>query len=168
MKYLVTLLGLLTFLSLAIASDDEPKHTALVSVTEATNLFTDGNRAKEEGRAILLLVSQEHCSFCVQIKQEVIGPLIRGGSYATRLIIRELLLDTGSDIVDFNGLRRTSQDFSYDYHVTLTPTLLFLDARGNELTEKMVGIQTPDMFYYYVDQSIQAALNSLDSQAKKH
>ncbi|MDF1530055.1 MAG: thioredoxin fold domain-containing protein [Sedimenticola sp.] len=168
MKYLVTFVGLLTFLSLAVASDDEPKHATPVSVTAATNLFKDGNRAKEEGRAILLLVSQEHCSFCVQIKQEVIGPMIRGGSYAKRLIIRELLLDTGSDVIDFNGSRRTNHDFSYDYHVTLTPTLLFLDGKGNELTEKMVGIQTPDMFYYYVEQSIQEALSSLDSQTKTH
>jgi thioredoxin-related protein len=90
--------------------------------------------------------------------------MIRSGNYSKRLIIRELLLDTGSYVIDFKGVRRENHDFSYDYKVTLTPTLLFLDADGKELATKMVGIQTPDMFYYYVDQSIQEALETLDKQ----
>jgi thioredoxin-related protein len=167
MKYLMTFLGLLIGLPLALATENETDHEKLISVVEASNLYADGQSARIEGKAILLLISQEHCSFCVQIKQEVIGPMIRSGAYNKRLIIRELLLDTSSDVIDFKGVRRGNHDFSYDYKVTLTPTLLFLDAAGNELAAKMVGIQTPDMFYYYVDQSIQEALGSLDRQAKR-
>lgn len=163
MKYLITLLGLLIGLSPAMASE----HDLLVPVVEATDLYADGQSARAEEKAILLLVSQEQCSFCVQIKQEVIGPMIRSGDYENRLIIRELLLDTGSEVIDFKGVHRESPDFAHDYKVSLTPTLLFLDANGKELTAKMVGIQTPDMFYYYVDQSIQEALGNLDRQANR-
>ncbi|MCW8944715.1 MAG: thioredoxin fold domain-containing protein [Sedimenticola sp.] len=165
MKYLTILLGLLASISLTAASVHGGEHEQ-IGVIEATNLQADGQKAQQEKRAIMLLVSQEHCGFCVQIKQEVIGPMIKSRAYENRLIIRELLLDTGSDVIDFRGVRRESHDFSYDYKVSLTPTLLFLDANGNELVEKMVGIQTPDMFYYYVDQSVQAAIGSLDKQIK--
>ncbi len=161
MKHLTILLCLLANISVTTASGHGGEHEH-IGVIEATDLQADGQRARQEKRAIMLLVSQEHCSFCVQIKQEVIGPMIKSGAYENRLIIRELLLDTGSDVIDFKGVRRESHDFSYDYKVSLTPTLLFLDANGNELVEKMVGIQTPDMFYYYVEQSVQAAISSLD------
>jgi thioredoxin-related protein len=164
MKYLLTLLGLLISLPPAMAIENETDHEISVPVIEASNLYSEGQSARIEGKAILLLISQDHCSFCVQIKQEVIGPMIRSGNYSKRLIIRELLLDTGSYVIDFKGVRRENHDFSYDYKVTLTPTLLFLDADGKELATKMVGIQTPDMFYYYVDQSIQEALETLDKQ----
>ncbi|MCW8890408.1 MAG: thioredoxin fold domain-containing protein [Sedimenticola sp.] len=162
MKYLMIVLSLLGSTAPATASEQATQHQDQVPVIEATNLHLDGQTARQKGKAIMLLVSQEHCGFCVQIKQEVIGPMIRSGSYDERLMIRELFLDTGSDVVDFKGQRRESHAFSYDYKVFLTPTLLFLDADGKELAEKMVGIQTPEMFYYYVDQSVQNALSALD------
>lgn len=159
MKHLLpSLLLLISALPLQ-AGDAEPLSTP--AITAATNLSTDGKTAKQERRAILLLVSQEHCSFCIQIKREVIGPMLRSGDYEDTLLIRELTIDDAATVIDFRGTERDSSRFALDYNVSVTPTLLFLDGEGRELVEQMVGIQTPDMYYYYVDQSVQEAIQTL-------
>ncbi len=163
MRYLTAFLLLLTPTSQLIA-DETGEHSRLVPVTTATNLNIDGESARKEKKAILLLVSQEHCSYCMQIKREVIGPMIRGGSYTDSLLIRELMLDGVSTVIDFKGDKRDNHNFAHDYKVSVTPTLLFLDGEGKELAEKMVGMQTPDMYYYYVDQSVQEAINALSGK----
>lgn len=160
MKYLAALLTTLLSVSATFAANHDA-HPSLVSVPAAVDLKADGKIARKENKAILILVSQEHCSYCVQIKQEVIGPMIRGGSYENALLIRELPLDGASTVIDFKGVTRDNHSFAYDYKVSMTPTLLFLDSNGQELSEKMVGMQTADMYYYYVDQSIQAAIAKL-------
>jgi thioredoxin-related protein len=163
MKYLAALFPVLLFIA-PLHADAEREHAALASVTIATNLQADGESARKARKAILLLVSQEECSYCIQIKREVIGPMIRSGDYEDRLLIRELLLDGVSTVIDFQGVARDSHNVAYDYQASVTPTLLFLDADGKELTAKMVGISTPDMYYYYVDQSIQEAIEALGSR----
>ncbi|PLX59810.1 thioredoxin family protein [Sedimenticola selenatireducens] len=163
MKYLLaTLLLLLTTTLFA----DDAEHTSFAAITTATDLHADGKTAKTENKAILLLVSQEHCSFCVQIKREVISPMLRSGNYTDTLLIRELILDGVSTVIDFKGTQRDNHSFAYDYKVSVTPTLLFLDAEGKELSEQMVGIQTPDMYYYYVDQSVQEEIKAIGHQTK--
>ncbi|WP_260291074.1 thioredoxin family protein [Sedimenticola hydrogenitrophicus] len=166
MKYLTALFAVLLFIA-PLHADDDREHAALASVTVATNLQADGEIARKGRKALLLLVSREECSYCIQIKREVIGPMLRSGDYDDRLLIRELRLDGVSTVIDFQGVARDSHNVAYDYKASVTPTLLFLDADGKELTAKMVGIQTPDMYYYYVDQSIQEAIEALDSRTEQ-
>lgn len=143
-------------------NDDVPP----VKLTEATDLSAEGKIAKSEQRVILLLISQEHCPFCVQIKEDILGPMIKGEDHKERLLIRELFIDMGSQIIDFQGKKRSSSEFALmDYGVDLTPTMLFLSPEGKELTKRMIGIYTPDMFFYYVDESIRSAIDALDESA---
>jgi len=161
MKYLVPTLFLLLTSPLFA---DETEHLSSIAITVATDLNADGKTARTGNKAILLLVSQEHCSYCIQIKREVIGPMLRSGDYKETLLIREITLDGVSTVIDFKGITRDNHNFVYDYKVSVTPTLLFLDGEGRELSEQMVGMQTPDMYYYYVDQSVQEALKALTHQ----
>ncbi len=144
------------------AGNDEPPTPGL---QEVVNLQELGSQARAGKRVIMLLVSQEHCPFCVQIKQEIIGPMLKAGDHKENLLIREMFIDFGSPMVDFNGNRREGANIALDYGVSLTPTLLFLSPDGRELTRKKVGIPTPDMFFYYVDQSIQNAIAVLQQSA---
>ena len=47
------------------------------------------------------------------------------------------------------------------YNATITPTLLFLDYQGNEIQERMTGVNTVEMYGYYLDESIDEALEKL-------
>lgn len=127
-------------------------------LAQATDLKVERAKAFRENKVILLLVSQDHCPFCHQIKREVLRPMIASGDYRDALIIRELFIDTGEWISDFDGRKVDAAEFAHGYGVHLTPTLLFLAPDGSELTERLVGIQTPDFFYYYVEQSVNQAI----------
>lgn len=164
-RYRVLLLLMLIICTTLFA--DEYDDIPPVELTEATDLSAEGKIAKSEQRVILLLVSQEHCPFCVQIKEEILGPMIKGEDHKEQLIIRELFIDMGSDIVDFQGKKRSGSEFALmDYGVDLTPTMLFLSPEGKELTKRMIGIYTPDMFFFYVDQSIRSAIDAMNNNAK--
>ncbi|MCP3868299.1 MAG: thioredoxin fold domain-containing protein [Gammaproteobacteria bacterium] len=132
-----------------------------VELIEVQNLSADGRVARERNVPILMLVSQVTCPYCDQIKQEILHPMLAAGDYQGELMMRELHIDSGAELKDFQGRAVERRQFAHGYNVYLTPTLLFLDSKGRELTKRMVGINTPEMYFYYVDESIKAAINAL-------
>jgi thioredoxin-related protein len=170
LKLLLTLLifSLLPVIALSAYEEIEEETDELeiphprTEIIEATNLQKDA----ESGLPVLLLVSQEHCPFCVLIKQDILGPMILAGDYRGELLIRELFIDLHTSVVDFNGKTRDSAEFAHSHGVNLTPTLLFLGPDGQELTKRIIGINTPEMFFFYVDASIQEAIKTLEKLNK--
>ena len=71
---------------------------------------------------------------------------------------RKLVLDNGSSVIDFNGKAIDATRLSDHYRVFVTPTILFVDANGRELAERMVGINTPELYGGYLDVCIETAL----------
>ena len=76
-------------------------------------------------------------------------------------MMRETLIDPGVRINDFQGRSRSAADFARSYGVSLTPTLLFLDPQGKELTPRIVGVNTLEMFGLYLDAAIDEAHSRL-------
>ncbi|MCP4994284.1 MAG: thioredoxin fold domain-containing protein [Gammaproteobacteria bacterium] len=134
------------------------------SLVKTVDLQADAELAESENLPILLLVSQEDCPFCVLIKQEILQPMIISGDYNDKLLIRELYIDAGEQVIDHRGEQRDSAEVAHDYGVSLTPTMLFLGPDGKELAKRMVGIQTVEMFSYYVDSAIDEAIEKLAQQ----
>jgi hypothetical protein len=46
--------------------------------------------------------------------------------------------------------------------VYLTPTLVFLDGDGNEVSERIIGINTLEMYGGYVDEAINQGIKSIN------
>ncbi|WP_456445482.1 thioredoxin family protein [Thiolapillus sp.] len=118
-------------------------------------------QARREQRLIMLLVSQADCPYCHLVKEEVIHPMILGGDFKDEILIREIFIDAGEKLIDFQGRDVEAADFAHGYGVYVTPTLLFLGPDGRELAKQMVGVNTIEMYYYYVAQSVRAALQKL-------
>ena len=87
--------------------------------------------------------------------------MILSGDYADRIIMREIFIDLGTDLRSFSGEIADSAFFAHEYGVYLTPTLLFLGPDGEELSKRIVGINTPEMFSFYVDAAIDDAVKKL-------
>lgn len=135
------------------------------NLVEVKDFSKDAVLARRGKMPILLLVSQDHCPFCIQIKKEILSPMVVSGEYQDRLLIREIFIDLGTRVRDFSGKVVDSGTFTLGYKVYLTPTLLFLDPDGNELTERIVGIQTPEMFFFYVDRAVQEAIEAFPGKS---
>jgi hypothetical protein len=98
------------------------------------------------------------------MKREILHPVAVEGEYGQRVILREMLIDRGMPIKDFQGKTQSAKTFSQGYGVHLTPTLLFLDPLGKELTEPIVGINTLELFGFYLDAAIEEAVKKLQSR----
>ena len=109
---------------------------------------------------LMLVFSAEHCPYCVLMDEEFLKPMLISGEYSDKVVIRKVEVDYGS-LRDFEGRFTTGSELAERYGVTVTPTVLFLDTRGRELTKRKVGIGTIDFFGGELDQSIELALQKL-------
>ncbi|MCU7871747.1 MAG: thioredoxin fold domain-containing protein [Candidatus Thiodiazotropha sp. (ex Lucinoma borealis)] len=117
--------------------------------------------ANQEKLPILLIVSQHHCPFCVRLKEEIIYPMQISGDYEDKVIIAEVLLDSSNNILDLKGNLVKPGVIGDSYKVWVTPTLLFLDHTGREIHKRMLGVNTIEMYSYYLDESLEAALRAV-------
>lgn len=133
-------------------------------IMETVDLAHDGQKSEQTTRPILLLVSKTGCPYCITIKNEVLNPMHISTEYRNKIIIRELILNPANVIRDFDGTATKVSDIADKYMVKVTPTLLFLGPNGEELAKKIIGINTVELFSYYVDQAIDIATHKLHSQ----
>jgi thioredoxin-related protein len=117
-----------------------------------------GAEAEDKQLPILLLISQYHCEYCDQMKREILHPMHANGDFRNRVLIRELVIDTGKKISDFQGNKMDAAAFSQRYGVYVTPTLLFLDSKGLEVAERISGINTIDYLAFYIQNAIETAV----------
>jgi len=133
-------------------------------IPEATDLKTLADVAHKHRLPIMLMVSQEDCPYCVLLKNDILNPMMVSGDYVDRVIMAELVIDLGGTITDFDGKTVSPRDVAVRYNSTFSPTLLFLDADGRQVRKRMVGVNTIEMYGYYVDESIDAARKVVRSQ----
>jgi thioredoxin-related protein len=118
--------------------------------------------SKHRGIPIMLVVTQYHCGYCERMKSEVLLPMRLSGEYEDRVLMRELMIDPGETVTDFQGRREAAATFAAHYRVSVTPTLLFLGPDGEEAAERIRGINTVDYLPLYIEEAIDAATKRMD------
>ena len=149
------LLALLLFLPWLMAQAGE--------LPKAQNFQLDAKQLQPQ-QLLLVLASRHDCSYCSLIRNDFLYPMSQNPGYQKKLIIRELKIDENKKIIDFDGRPVAVKELARRYNASLTPTLMFLDKTGKQLTKNHVGITTPEFFGFYLDQSIEAALEHLAIQ----
>lgn len=127
-------------------------------VPATRDLAADADLALKQRVPLLLVFAQYHCGYCEKLDREVLNPYYRTGAFDGKAIVRRVMIDSYTTITDFDGARIATSDLVGRFKVSVTPTLLFVDALGHELVERTVGINSTDFFGAYLDQSIDAAL----------
>lgn len=140
----------------------------LLSIAQASSLpaginFKLDGEQLGDNRILLVMISQRDCSYCQLIHDDFLVPMHRGGKYQKKALFRELKIDSDNAILDFNGQKITPKQFAQRYHSRFTPTLLFLDNKGQALVANMIGVNTPEFYGYYLDQSIDEAISRLQA-----
>lgn len=115
----------------------------------------------EKRLPLVLMFSSEYCAYCMRVENDYLIPMQISGDYEQRAIIRKVKIDYGNTVRDFDGKRVDAREFAARYHVTVTPTVVFLDEHGAQLAPKRVGLTTPDFYGGYLDESIATALDML-------
>jgi thioredoxin-related protein len=134
-------------------------------VSVADDLQQVGRQAQARQLPILLAFSADDCSYCELLEEDFLQPMLLGGEYKDLTIIRKLILDNGSSVRDFFGKSMAATQLSGHYRVFVTPTILFVDGNGRELAERIIGINTPELFGGYLDACVETALASIRNPA---
>jgi thioredoxin-related protein len=132
-----------------------------VTVPGASDLQQLGNQALSRELPILLTFTSIICSYCELLEEDFLQPMLLSGEYRDKVIIRKLELGPGASVTGFDGRKIMSGELSSRYRVFVTPTLLFVDGNGEELAERIVGINTPELFGGYLDNCIETALQRI-------
>ena len=130
-------------------------------VSQVENFAALGDRARNGHVPILLVVSQADCPYCELLKREILEPMLISGEYDGRVLIRELFIDSGLPVRDFDGQVVVPDELARRYRARLTPTVLFLDHHGREIGKRMIGINTVEFYGYYLDVAIDTARQRL-------
>jgi len=147
---------------LAACVDGSKKPARLIAL--ADSFVTDARLSTERGLPVVVFVSQYGCQFCATLRKQVLFPMIRAGELADRAIFRELSLDAGFTVTNFTGNDLAGRNFADRYAAAVTPTLLFLDARGVEIADKIVGIGNIEYYSFYFNRALESARSELKQQ----
>ena len=132
-----------------------------VEMIQSRDLRDESRIASESNVILVIEVSSEDCGYCRRLEEDFLKPMQRNSYYDDKVLIRSISLSDFEHLVDFEGRSVSAADFALKYDVFVTPTLLFLDANGVELAEKLVGFWSADYFGGYIDNSIDEAREKL-------
>jgi thioredoxin-related protein len=135
----------------------EEEMNATTTIQPASNLQELSRLSKQTQRPILLLFSQSVCEACHRIKREILNPMLLNENDTSRVIMREMLIDEGQTYIDFDGTQRETRELFVDYDMVVTPTLILLDDRGKQLGETLVGLNTVELYGWYLENAIDYA-----------
>ena len=122
-----------------------------------------GDDARIQNIPIMVLFSSVHCDYCKFIKEEFLNPMLKSGDYLDKVIIKVVEDDEGDEVIDFNKETIDSGDFSDRYKIIFTPTIIFINSGGVELTERIVGLGNVEYFGGFLDEAIDNAQIKINS-----
>lgn len=159
-KYLQSLLStvLILLLSLSIVADE---NTSLKEVHDFQELSHEMKTIK---LPLLLVFRADYCGYCRQLEHEHLIPMEKSGEYATRILIRRFSIDKGETITDFQGKTLSADAFATRYQASLTPTVVFLNAEGQQVAEPLLGYNSPDYYGAYLEKAITQAQQAVQTQ----
>ncbi len=127
----------------------------------AENLSRDTTNSGAEQKPVVVLYTASYCEYCETVKSEFFNHIAVDKEYTSRIILREVVIDSRLKLKNFNGKRRTHRKFADNNGVSLVPTVGFYDKFGNVLVKPMVGVTTMHYYGYYVDKHIDTSLKLL-------
>jgi thioredoxin-related protein len=134
---------------------------AEIKIAKVMNFQVLAKQMQQKNTVLVLEFSTKNCNFCKQLEAEVLQPMLLSGDYQDLVVIRKVRLDSKAPLTYFDGSKISGKSLGRKMNIIVTPTLVFLNAQGKEVSERIVGINTPEMFSAYVDAAIEEARQSL-------
>ena len=129
-------------------------------IQEVKNLAIESQQAIAQDKVYLLYISRLACPYCARLEKNVLHPMLNSEDYDVQVELRELSWE-GGQVIGFDGKAHQSLEIINRYAVVGTPTLLFLDSSGEELTQRLIGYHSEDFYWHYFDEAIEKAMNRL-------
>ena len=128
----------------------------------ARNLAADAQAAAQQGKPLLLFVTQPGCAYCERARREYLRHLAVDPAYTKRVVLRELSID--ASVTGFDGKRSSGLAAARALKVRLYPTIVLVDAAGSPMAPPLAGFTVPDFYAAQIDGRIEAAETRLAAQ----
>lgn len=160
------------FLLVPIASHAQPAAEELAPSSRewerilpvAQNLKADGDAATAAKKPILLFFNLTGCHYCRGALREVIVPMFRNAGWRAALEFRQITVDDGKSLIDFDGKTVENIAFAQKRKGTFTPTVMVVDGNGQLLGDPLVGIANFDFYGAYVDGLVNKAIAEMKAR----
>ncbi len=147
-----------TALCLLVVTVVQAETLPYVKLRQAMDLQAVGQEARARNLPVLIMFSRDGCPYCDVVREEFLKPMLRSGDYINRVIMLELDSDSYTQLKDFKGELISAAELTRRYRAGFAPTVVFLDFRGKEQAERLIGITTRDFYGGYLDEAIEEAL----------
>lgn len=97
-------------------------------------------QADEADLPIVLLFTAEDCMYCDAMRQQYLIPMSHMAKYAELALFRQLYVESFSFLRNEDGKLVGGDQISLRYGVDITPTVLFINAQGEEVAERIIGL----------------------------
>jgi thioredoxin-related protein len=121
------------------------------------SLAAAAKEAAARGEPLVLLVSLPGCPYCELVRRNYLAPMRAQGLVAFQITVN----DRQTVVLDFNGAASTGAAIASAYKARFTPTLLFLNPRGEEIAERIKGMSSVDFYGAYLDAQLATARKAL-------
>ena len=132
--------------SMAIAAE--------INIPVASDLKEDGRVGRSSNAVIVLYFAAPDCRYCMKLEEAVLKPMLRSGDYDKQVILRKVNWRSPAIVVGFSGQQISLHNLAVHYAVKVTPTLVFVDLRGREVAPRILGFQSAEFFWFYLDRRI--------------
>lgn len=153
--------------------DDYPQHDLpYVKIIEIADFESLSKQARKQGKVIMLEMSASYCGYCRTLEEEIIKPMLRSGDYTDNVLIRKLEIDSHYPMNNVSGDKTSPAELANHFDVFVTPTLIFLDGNGNEVSERILGVNSLDYYGAYVDEALEQGHQAINlkhaSESSEH
>jgi thioredoxin-related protein len=112
---------------------------------------SEAAEARRFGTPIMILFTKQDCGYCERLKKDVLEPILNRGELSSFARIRELDINSGGKIADFDGEKIRTRVFVKRYGIYATPTLMLVDYRGRPLGTPVVGFNNREDYVPYLE-----------------
>jgi thioredoxin-related protein len=147
--------------SFAGPTGTEAAETPETLLAAPADLAAVSRAAAREGRAVLVLFSEEGCPYCARLRRDFLFPMRRNEGYRSKLEFHEIDIHSAAPIRDFAGRSTSQREIARRYGVKLLPTVILFGPGGEPLARPLVGYNGPDFYGAYLDERIETALAKL-------
>jgi len=114
--------------------------------------------AREQRAPLLLAFMLTTCPYCATARRDYLLPMQASEQWRSRVIMREVVLDSSRPLRDFAGASVTPREFALRYGIRSVPTVIVFDGTGAPATQPLVGLSSSDFYGLYLEQAVEAGL----------
>jgi thioredoxin-related protein len=127
-------------------------------LVQPASLKAAAQAAVRQGHPLVVMTTLKGCPFCDVVRDQFLQPALAAGRlFAVQVDVR----DRQMPLQDFAGSTRTGADMAREWKARFAPTVLFLDAQGREIAERLVGVTLIEFYDQYLWQRIAQAQTKL-------